>query len=49
MKAVKGQSRLVVRSPERSVSLHVGDCKVTIKVRTPLPQTRPQAMLRWHQ
>jgi len=45
MKDVK-QSRLAARSPLRSVSLNIREYLVTVKVKTPVPQTRP-APLRW--
>lgn len=45
MKDVK-QSRLAARSPLRSVSLNIREYLVTVKVKTPVPRTRP-ALLRW--
>lgn len=49
MKAEKGQERLAVRAPRREVSLHIRECQVTMKVRTPVPQKGPQTTLRWNQ
>ncbi|HUP65805.1 MAG TPA: hypothetical protein VM557_11055 [Thermoanaerobaculia bacterium] len=44
MKNSKGQERLAVRTPVRAVSLHIRDYQVTVKVRGPVPTTKPQAM-----
>ena len=44
MKAVKSQDRLAVRSSIRSVSLQIRDYQVTLKVRTPVPQAKPQSV-----
>ena len=38
------QSRLGTRSPIRSVSLQIRDYQVTVKVRTPVPQSKPAAV-----
>jgi hypothetical protein len=46
MKDSKDQSRLGTRSPIRSVSLQIREYQVTIKVKTPVPQSKP-SMLRW--
>jgi len=45
MKDLK-QSRLASRSPIRSVSLHIREYQVTVKVKSPVPQSRPAAA-RW--
>jgi hypothetical protein len=42
MKVSKGQPRLSTRSPIRSVSLQFRDCQVTVKVKSPVPQGKPQ-------
>jgi hypothetical protein len=41
MKDLKHQTRLAVRTPTRSVSLHIRDYQVTVKVRSSVPQARP--------
>lgn len=40
MKSSK-EPRLAVRSPLRAVSIHVRDYQVTVKVRGPVPATKP--------
>jgi len=45
MKDVK-QSRLAARSPLRSVSLNIREYQVTVKVKSPVPQSRP-VVARW--
>lgn len=40
MKVLKGSYRLSTRSPLRSVSLQIRDYQVTVKVKTPVPQTK---------
>ena len=41
MKVLKSPHRLSVRSPLRAVSLQFRDYQVTIKVKTPVPQSKP--------
>ena len=41
MKAVKAQYRLSTRSQLRSVSLQIRDYQVTLKVNSPVPQSKP--------
>ena len=43
MKDLKYQSRPDRQSPNRSVSLQIREYQVTVKVKTPVPQSRPQA------
>jgi hypothetical protein len=45
MKDLK-QSRLAMRSPLRSVSIHIREYQVTLKVKSPVPQSRPP-LVRW--
>jgi hypothetical protein len=45
MKDVK-QSRLAARSPLRSVSLQIREYQVTVKVKSPVPRSRP-GLVRW--
>ena len=45
MKDLK-HSRLATRSPLRSVSLNIREYLVTVKVKSPVPQSRP-TMQRW--
>ena len=52
MKAGKSHSRSIVRSTKRAVSIQIRDCKVTLKVKTPVPQVRTAPSLpvaRWNQ
>lgn len=42
MKLSKGHARLSTRSPLRSVSLQFRDNQVIIRVKTPVPQCKPQ-------
>jgi hypothetical protein len=42
---MKPQTRLVTRSAIRSVSLQIRDYQVTVKVKTPVPQS-PNSLLR---
>ena len=41
MKVSKSPHRLSTRSPLRAVSLQFRDYQVTVKVKTPVPQSRP--------
>ena len=43
MKDLKEQPRLTSRSPVRSVSLHIREYQVTLKVKTAVPQPRQYA------
>lgn len=47
MKDLKENSRLASRSPQRSVSLHIRDYQVTVKVKSALPQVKTPSLLRW--
>lgn len=42
MKILKTQPRLSTRSPIRSVTLQFRDYQVTVKVKSPVPQAKPQ-------
>lgn len=42
MKVAKSQQRLATQSPLRVVSLHFRDSQVTAKIKTPVPQCKPQ-------
>ena len=42
MKATKTQPQLSTRSSVRSVSLHIRDNQVTVKVKSTVPQVKPQ-------
>ena len=44
MKDLKQQSRLATRSPIRSVSLQIRDYQVTLKVKSPVPQSKPSTI-----
>jgi hypothetical protein len=44
MKDFKQQSRLATRSPIRSVSLQIRDYQVTLKVNSPVPQSKPSSI-----
>jgi hypothetical protein len=46
MKDLKGQLRLATRSPLRSVSLHIREYQVTVKVKTPVPQVKSSSVPR---
>lgn len=46
MKVVKNQYRLGVRSPLRSVSLQIRDYQVTVKIKSPVPQTVVRSLFR---
>jgi hypothetical protein len=46
MKDLKDQSRLAARSPLRSVSLQIREYQVTLKVKSPVPQSKPSPV-RW--
>ena len=46
MKVVKNQYRLGIRSPLRSVSLQIRDYQVTVKVKSPVPQTGAKPLFR---
>lgn len=46
MKVVKNQYRLGIRSPLRSVSLQIRDYQVTVKVKSPVPQTSARPLFR---
>jgi len=45
MKETKPQTRLATRSATRSVSLQIRDYQVTVKVKTPVPQS-PSSLMR---
>jgi hypothetical protein len=44
MKDSKGQLRLEIQSPKRSVSLQIRDYQVTVKVKSAVPRPRPAAV-----
>lgn len=44
MKDLKSPLRLATRSPLRSVSLHIREYQVTVKVKTPVPQVKSSAL-----
>lgn len=43
MKDLKQSARPDFQSPSRSVSLRIRENQITLKVKTPVPQSRPQA------
>jgi hypothetical protein len=46
MKVMKSDARVGIRSPLRSVSLQIRDYQVTVKVKSPVPQSGPKPMFR---
>jgi hypothetical protein len=44
MKDLKSPLRLATRSPLRSVSLHIREYQVTVKVKTPVPQVKSSSL-----
>lgn len=42
MKVTRGQPKTSIRLPTRSVSLQFRDSQITVKVKSPVPVSKPQ-------